>query len=332
MYLEVRLKDKIIACLKASQDYVSGQELCERLGVSRTAVWKVIRQLQEEGYQIKAVRNRGYHLLESGDVYTESEIRNLLKTRWAGSNLVFLNETDSTNNEAKRLAEHGAPEGTLVVAELQSAGKGRRGRSWTSPKGTGIWMSLLLRPEFEPYHASMLTLVAAMAVEEAIRVVVGLDCAIKWPNDIVMDGRKLCGILTEMSTDVDTIQYVVVGIGINANIDEFSEEIRDTATSLLLEGGKPVNRAALAAAVMESWENYYQQFLETLDFSILKEAYNQRLVNCGRAVKVLAPKGDYTGLSHGINDRGELLVELEDGQLRKVMSGEVSVRGIYGYA
>lgn len=331
MYLEVRLKDKIIAYLKASQDYVSGQELCERLGVSRTAVWKVIRQLQEEGYHIEAVRNRGYHLLESGDVYTESEIRSLLKTRWAGSNLVFLNETDSTNNEVKRLAEHGAPEGTLVVAELQNAGKGRRGRRWTSPKGTGIWMSLLLRPEFEPYHASMLTLVAAMAVEEAIRMVCGLDCGIKWPNDLVTDGRKLCGILTEMSTDVDTIQYVVVGIGINANIGEFPDDICGTATSLMLAGGSPVNRAALVAAVMESWEKYYQQFLETLDFSILKEAYNQRLVNCGRVVKVLAPKGDYTGISHGINDAGELLVELEDGQMREVMSGEVSVRGIYGY-
>lgn len=156
------MKDKILAYLKASQDHVSGQELCERLGVSRTAVWKVIRQLQEEGYQIEAVRNRGYRLVASGDVYNDSEIRSLLKTRQAGCSLVFLDEVDSTNNEVKRLAERGAPEGTLVVAELQNAGKGRRGRSWVSPRGSGVWMSFLLRPEFEPYHASMLTLVAAL--------------------------------------------------------------------------------------------------------------------------------------------------------------------------
>ncbi|MCI6888267.1 MAG: biotin--[acetyl-CoA-carboxylase] ligase [Lachnospiraceae bacterium] len=325
------MKDKILAYLKASQDHVSGQELCERLGVSRTAVWKVIRQLQEEGYQIEAVRNRGYRLVASGDVYNDSEIRSLLKTRQAGCSLVFLDEVDSTNNEVKRLAEHGAPEGTLVVAELQNAGKGRRGRSWVSPRGSGVWMSFLLRPEFEPYHASMLTLVAAMAVEEAIRVTCGLECGIKWPNDLVSDGRKVSGILTEMSTDVDSIQYVVVGIGINANTDAFPEEIRDTATSLRLCTGKPVNRAALVAAVMEAWEHYYQQFLETLDFRILKDAYNQRLLNRGREVRVLAPKGAYTGISHGINDAGELMVETADGQVNSVMSGEVSVRGIYGY-
>lgn len=325
------MKDKILAYLKASQDYVSGQELCGRLGVSRTAVWKVIRQLQEAGYQIEAVRNRGYRLLDSGDVYNESEIKSLLRTEWAGRELVFLDEVDSTNNEVKRLAEHGAPEGLLVVADQQNTGKGRRGRNWASPKGSGIWMSFLLRPSFEPYHASMLTLVAAMAVEEAVRSICGLECGIKWPNDIVVDGRKICGILTEMSTDVDSIQYVVVGIGINANTESFPEEIRATATSLRLAAGFPVNRAALAAEVMNAWEKYYGRFLETLDFGELKEEYNLRLVNRGRQVRVLAPKGEYSGIARGINDAGELLVELEDGSVRTVMSGEVSVRGIYGY-
>lgn len=325
------MKDKIIGYLKEAGDYVSGQELCEKLGVSRTAVWKVIRQLEEDGYEIEAVRNRGYRLKESNTVYTESEIKSLLKTRWAGRTLVFLDEIDSTNNEAKRQAELGAPHGTLVIAELQNSGKGRRGRSWESPKGSGIWMSLLLRPEFEPRHASMLTLVAAMAVDEAIRTVTGIDTGIKWPNDIVTDGRKLCGILTEMSTDVDSIQHVVVGIGINANTAEFPEEISATATSLKIACGSEVNRAALVAEVMLAWEHYYEIFLRTLDLSGMKDEYNKRLVNTGREVRVLAVKGEYTGISKGINDTGELLVELPDGEIREVMSGEVSVRGIYGY-
>lgn len=309
---------------------MSGQELCELLGVSRTAVWKVIRQLQEDGYEIEAVRNRGYRLRESGDVFTGEEIHSVLHTSWAGQNLVFLDVVDSTNNEAKRRAEQGALHGTLVVALEQNAGKGRRGRSWVSSNGGGVWMSLLLRPQLPPECASMLTLVAAMAVVAAIRRVSGLEGQIKWPNDVVLDGKKVCGILTEMSTEMESIHYVVVGIGINVGITQFPEEIRDKATSLCLCTDKTVNRAALAAAVAEEWEAYYGKFLETLDLSLLIEEYSQSLINRGREVKVLAPGHVYTGICRGINEKGELLVETEDG-VRTVMSGEVSVRGIYSY-
>lgn len=267
----------------------------------------------------------------SGDRYTEAELARLLQTKWAGRRLILLDEVDSTNDEAKRLAAQGAPHGTLVVAEEQSAGKGRRGRSWASKKGGGIFMSLLLRPEFSPECASMLTLVAALAVEEGIRRTTGLSCGIKWPNDMVTDGRKLVGILTEMSTDADAIRYVVVGIGINANTAEFPAEIRDTAASLRLALGAPVNRAALIAAVLNAWEDFYAEFLKKLDLSLLKESYNKLLVNFGREVRVLTPGDEYNGISRGITDKGELLVELDDGELREVMSGEVSVRGIYGY-
>ncbi len=325
------MKTEILKCLKEADGYRSGQELCECLGVSRTAVWKVIRQLQEEGYEIEAVRNRGYRLVESGDVMSEAELKSVIKTCWAGQNIRFCEQVDSTNNEARRLADQGAPHGTLVVAELQTAGKGRRGRFWTSPKGSGIWMSLILRPDFAPEQASMLTLVAAMAVETGIRKITGQDCRIKWPNDIVLDGKKICGILTEMSTEEDCIRHVVVGIGINVNILEFPEEIGKTATSLALKSGKEIRRAPLVNAVMQAWEDYYGRYRETLDMSGLREEYNGRLVNCEREVKVLAPKGEYCGISHGINDAGELLVELENGELREVISGEVSVRGIYGY-
>lgn len=325
------MKTEILTYMREAGGYVSGQELCGRLGVSRTAVWKAIQQLKEEGYEIEAVRNRGYRLAGSGDVLSEAELRGVLKTEWAGQELVCLSQVDSTNNEARRLAEQGAPHGTLVVAERQTAGKGRRGRSWSAPSGAGIWMSLLLRPEFTPGHASMLTLVAAMAVEAGIREQTGLGCMIKWPNDIVLDGKKVCGILTEMSTEEDAIRYVAVGIGINVNITEFPEEIGGVATSLAIASGREVLRAPLVDAVLRAWEGYYALFGETRSLGLLKDSYNECLANCGREVRVLSPGGGYSGISHGINDAGELLVEADGGEIRRVMSGEVSVRGIYGY-
>lgn len=324
------MKTKILKVLKSTSGYVSGQELCESLGVSRTAVWKVIRQLEEDGYRIEAVRNRGYRLLEGEDVFTGEEIRSILHTKQAGQNLVFLDIVDSTNNEARRQAEQGAPEGTLVVAVEQNAGKGRRGRSWISPKGTGIWMSLILRPEIPPEYASMLTLVAALAVESAICRVTGLAGKIKWPNDVILDDKKVCGILTEMSTEMERIHYVVIGIGINVGISEFPKELENKATSLLLCTGRTVSRAQLTAAVAEAWEEYYERFLPALNLGPLMEEYNNNLVNRDREVKVLAPGDTYTGICRGINEKGELLVETSGG-MRVVVSGEVSVRGIYGY-
>ncbi len=325
------MKEKILTCLKEAQDYISGQVLCGQFGVSRTAVWKVIRQLREEGWEIEAVPNRGYRLMESGDVYTKTSLESALHTQWLGKNLIFLEEVDSTNTEVRRLAEQGAPEGTLVIAEQQNAGKGRRGRGWVAPKGSGVWMSFLLRPKFGPECASMLTLVAAMAVSDGIYETAGLECGIKWPNDIVLSGKKVCGILTEMSSDLDTIQYVVVGIGINVGIHEFPDEIREAATSIGLCTERTVERARLADAVARGWERWYAAFLLTSDLSEMMDTYNERLVNRGREVKVLAPGGSYTGVSHGINRTGELIVELPGGEFRNVVSGEVSVRGIYGY-
>lgn len=325
------MKTEILRCLREADGYVSGQELCERLKVSRTAVWKVIRQLQAEGYEIEAVRNRGYCLKETGDAYTQEELQSVMSSRWAGKNLYFFDEVDSTNNMVRTLAEQGAPEGTLVVAANQTAGKGRRGRTWVAPAGSSVMMSILLRPEFAPERASMLTLVTAMAVARGIREVTGIEAGIKWPNDIVADGKKLCGILTEMSTEMDYIRYVVIGIGINVSIKEFPEELRQKATSLELCLGHPVKRAMLIDACMRAFEDCYEKYLETLDLTLLMEEYNRELVNREREVLVLTPAGDYAGVSHGVNRDGELIVELADGEIRNVVSGEVSVRGIYGY-
>ena len=211
------MKTELLKILRESDGYVSGQQLCERFHVSRTAVWKVIQQLKEEGYEVEAVKNRGYRIMATPDVITAEEISSRLHTDWMAENCIYLESVDSTNNYAKRIAEDGTPSGTLVVADEQTGGKGRRGRSWSTPKGSNIAMTLLLRPRFRPEHASRMTLLAAMAVTCGIRRVTGLEAGIKWPNDVVVNGHKVCGILTEMNTEVDYIKYVVIGIGINVN-------------------------------------------------------------------------------------------------------------------
>lgn len=319
--------------LRESNDYVSGQQLCEKLGVSRTAVWKAINQLKEEGYQVEAVRNKGYRIIESPDVLTREELAVQIgdATRWAGQEIVCFTETDSTNVRARKLGENGAAHGTLVVAEQQTAGRGRRGRGWESPAGSSIYMSLLLRPEFLPNKAPMLTIVMAYSVATALREQTGLDFRIKWPNDIVLNGKKVVGILTEMSTEIEYINHVVIGVGINVNTEAFPEEICATATSIRRESGKTWRRAELIAAILRQFEVQYERFVKEEDLAYLREAYDAVLVNCNREVRILGEKDGYRAVALGIDDQGELLVRKEDGTVTSVYAGEVSVRGIYGY-
>lgn len=326
------MKTRILQILRNAQGYVSGQELCEELGVSRTAVWKSINKLKEEGYGIEAVQNKGYCILSCPDVVTKSEIVSRLSTRWAGRTVYYYGSTDSTNNQAKREAENGAAHGSLVVAETQSAGKGRRGRSWSSPAGTGIFMSLILKPAMRPEYVSTLTLVAALATAKAIEKE-GISPLIKWPNDLVVNGKKVTGILTEMSTELEQIHYIVVGVGINVNMDALPAEISETATSLRIESGRSLSRAGLIVAFLQYFEEDFEKFEKTGDMSLLLEDYNKRLVNRDHTVKILNPSDpekEYTGTALGINERGALLVE-RNGRTEMVLSGEVSVRGVYGY-
>ena len=259
------MKSEILKLLRESEGYISGQQISERFGVSRTAVWKVIRQLQEEGYQVEAVRNRGYHIVDSPDVMTKEELDSLIKTQWAGRNILYYDVTDSTNLRVKQAGDEGAPHGTLAVADRQTAGRGRRGRTWISPAGSSIYMSILLRPEITPDKASMLTLVMALSVAEGIgQGMAQSECPalqIKWPNDIIINGKKLAGILTEMSSQIDYINHVTIGVGINVNMPDVPEEIAQTATSLRIECGHTVKRAPLIAAVMERLEENYEIFL-----------------------------------------------------------------------
>lgn len=330
-------KSDILTWLRNSEDYVSGQQLCDHFGVSRTAVWKVINQLKEEGYQIESVSRKGYRLVESpADVYSASEIASRLHTEWAGRNLHFYASTGSTNPDAKRFAEEGEPHGTIVVADRQTAGRGRRGRSWASPAGTSIYFTIVVRPVFAPDKASMITLVTALSVAQAIEEVTGLRAQIKWPNDIVVHKKKVCGILTEMSMtpEMDEIQFVVAGVGVNTNHDspeDFPEEIRETATSLKIESGKQIDRAGLLERILARFEKNYDFFAETEDLSGLQEAYQAHLINMDAQVLILDPAGEYTGISRGITKTGELIVERDNGEQTLVYAGEVSVRGLYGY-
>ena len=270
-----------------------------------------------------------YEEIVTGSIYNETTIADQIHTKWAGKTVHFARETDSTNLWIKRLAKEGASEGTLALAEFQSAGRGRLGRSWEVPEGTSVMMSILLRPKFEPQYAPTLTLVMGMAVAKAVKNL-GFDVSIKWPNDVVVSHKKICGILTEMGVRDGKIDYAVIGVGINVNIKEFPEEMADKATSLYLESGREFDRSQIPGLVMEAFEEYYEKFAATCDLSGLKEEYESILANYNQPVRVLA-KEPYEGVARGITDGGELLVEKTDGTIIAVSAGEVSVRGLYSY-
>ena len=270
-----------------------------------------------------------YEEIVTGGIYNETTITDQIHTKWAGKTVHFARETDSTNLWIKRLAKEGAPEGALALAEFQSAGRGRLGRSWEVPEGTSVMMSILLRPKFEPQYAPTLTLVMGMAVAKAVKKL-GFDVSIKWPNDVVVSHKKICGILTEMGVRDGKIDYAVIGVGINVNIREFPEEMADKATSLYLESGREFDRSQIPGLVMEAFEEYYEKFAATCDLSGLKEEYESILANYNQPVRVLA-KEPYEGVARGITDGGELLVEKTDGTIVAVSAGEVSVRGLYSY-
>ena len=349
------MKAKILELLRRKGDYVSGQELCELNNVSRTAVWKAIKALEKEGYHIEAVRNRGYRLIEDSsepgaadapDIFSKSEISSRLDEAAGVKEVVFLSSIDSTNSEAARRADS-SDGGVLVVSEEQTAGRGRRGRNWSSPAGSNVYFSLMIKPELSTDVAPMLTLIMALAVCRGMeKMITGSAIGtsgrkgssrpenlpmIKWPNDIVIDGRKCCGMLTEMSCEEDRIRYVVIGVGINVKHQDFPKEIRDTAVSLEDTTGLKIGRSILVAEIINEFGPLYERFLEECDLNFARKAYYDRLINSGRKVRVLDPKGEYEGTCRGISEKGELLVEVEDGNIVKVNSGEVSVRGVYGY-
>lgn len=250
------------------------------------------------------------------------------KTKWCGKRIRALESVDSTNDEALRLIEAGFGHGTLIISEEQTAGHGRKNRTWHSPAGDNIYMTLILEPKVGMTAVSMVTLVMGMAVAAGIESCTGISTGIKWPNDVLVSEKKVCGILTGM-TEHDGRPFVYIGVGINANGKTFPGELVDKATSLRISLGKAVDAGALAESVLVEFERLYDSFLEAGNMAPLKEEYNKRLVNAGRQVTVLDPAGEYRGKALGIDETGRLLVETED-RIEKVFSGEVSVRGIDG--
>lgn len=332
------MKARILKLLQeASDQYISGQSLCEMLGVSRQAVWKNIGQLKEMGYEIVSVSGKGYRLVSTPDCLYAPEIQSFLPENGFCKKVECHVEIDSTNLRAKQLAEIGEPEGILVVADKQTLGRGRRGRGWISEAGVGIYMSYILRPSLPPAKVSGVTLVTALAVCRAISQVCGVQPLIKWPNDIILEGKKVCGILTEMSSEIQYVRYAVTGIGINANQTKFAQDIRESATSIYQQTGKRVPRAKLVAAFAKSFGEYYEIFEHDGDLRSLVDEYDRILANRDKEVLVYhgmvedaKPEDIARGVARGINKDGSLLVEI-DGTLQVIRSGEVSIRGVNGY-
>lgn len=319
---------RILELLRRQEGFLSGEDIGRELSITRAAVWKGIKKLREEGYEIEAVTNRGYRLTNPETMYNKRELEQGLKTKTMGQSIYFYEETDTTNNRARELALEGAPEGTLVVAEKQTAGRGRRGKVWESPLGTGIWMSLVLRPQIMPAEASVLTLLCGLATAEAIEAETGLSVGIKWPNDILINGKKAVGILTEMDCEMSEVHFVIPGIGINVNTTSFPPEIADIATSLYLECGKTVSRRRLVHKVLERMEEHYETFLRTGSFTAMLEDYRKHCITLGKEVHVLG-REPFFAEALDITPEGELLVRRADnGKEEVVFSGEVSIRGV----
>ena len=323
------MRKAIVEILKNSDGkFISGESMAGTLGISRTAVWKHIQKLREYGYKIFSRERRGYKLEETPDLLLPDEIQSGLETKIIGREMVYQDEVNSTNHVAKALAYHGAADGTIVVAEEQTGGKGRLDRNFYSPRSRGIWFSVIMRPKFLPHDAPKCTLMAAVAVAEAMKRF-NLKAEIKWPNDIMFDGRKLVGILTEVTGEIGKITYIIVGIGINVNIDseEFPEEIRAVAASLSEMNGGFVSRIEFLRAVLEEFDKLYREANEGGFGEILK-LWRQYNITLGKNIRVISA-GDggetFTGKAIDLDADGALIVETEQG-LRTVYAGDVSIR------
>ncbi|MFZ3172556.1 MAG: biotin--[acetyl-CoA-carboxylase] ligase [Carboxydocellales bacterium] len=322
------MKKEILVILKSNPGkYVSGEEISNQLGVSRTAIWKHIQGLREEGYQLDSQSRRGYCLREVPDKLFPEEVQEGLNTRVMGKCIVYYKSLGSTNDMAKKLARQGAAEGMVVVAEEQSGGKGRRGRFWVSPEGQGVWMSVVLRPKLSPAKAPIITIMAAVAVARAISRVCGQKIGIKWPNDIVFQGKKLAGILTEMSAENDFINHVVLGIGTNVNIppEGFPVELQEKGTSLSIIASHRVSRKLYLQALLEELEKVYAQLcLE--DFAGIMEGWREYSVTLGEDVRIEGINEVLFGRAVDVDSQGVLLLRQKNGEIVRILAGDVTLR------
>lgn len=321
------MKDKILQKLKESKDFISGQEISREFHMTRAAIWKYISALKEEGYDIESVPSKGYRLISLPDILSYEEIKAYLNTDFIARKIYYFNTLDSTNKKAKEIAQD-EEEGTVIIAEEQTQGKGRMGRSWISPKGKGIWMTMILKPNLEPMKVPKMTLIAAAAVHKALNKL-GIKSQIKWPNDILVDGKKVCGILTEMSGELNMVNYVIMGIGINVNLDEedIPDELKDIAGSLKLTTGKKINRKELAANILNEFEKLYLSFKEEDNIEEVLKICKENSILLGEEVRIIRGNNIRIGKAIDINDNGELVVKFDGDLVENIMAGEVSLRG-----
>lgn len=311
----------------ANGEFLSGQALANILGCSRTAIWKHIEELRKEGFELEAIRNKGYRIISTPKNMTENELRLGLKTTIFGKTIQYLESTDSTQKVAHQLAQEGCPDGTLVIAEEQTNGRGRLARNWHSPKYTGIWMSLVLRPKLPPAKAPQFTLIAAVAVARAIEDICEISPDIKWPNDLLLNGKKITGILTELQADSDKINAIIMGIGMNVNQKEqdFPKELHNIATSLAIETGKEISRSELVKRILENLEKYYLLYLEK-GFAPLKLLWESYAVSLGKEIIARTISGNISGKALGITEEGVLKIEDQNGQIHKIYSADIEMK------
>lgn len=321
------MKEALLHMLTENEgQFVSGQEISNKLNCSRTAIWKHISELRNNGYSIEAVQKRGYRLITSPDLVTAEEVSLYTGKGSFGKKIVYQPSVKSTQEIAYSLARDGAPEGSIVLADEQTGGRGRLGRAWQSPAGTGIWMSLILRPEIPLQKAPQLTLLIAVAASKAIEKVTGLEAAIKWPNDLLINGKKTAGILTELQAEADSIHSVIVGIGMNVNQESkhFSEEIAQIATSLAIEGGKTYKRAEVIGYLLQEIDSLYHQYLQN-GFSVIKLLWEARAFSLGKRITARSVTGSVTGYAKGITDEGVLLLEDDTGRVHSIYSADIEI-------
>lgn len=326
------MKEVILDYLKDKENkFISGEEISSKLNITRASVWKYINSLKNDGYQIESVSRKGYKLTGSPDILTYEEIRVYLKTNRIGRKIIYKKSIDSTNLECKRIAD-AESEGTAVVGEEQLKGRGRLGRSWTSPPYKGIFMSIILKPDIDMEEAPKITSIGAAAVFLAFKDI-GIECQVKWPNDIVINGKKVCGILTEMSGEINRINYIVIGIGINVNLnnDDIPEDLKDKATSLLIEKGKNIDRRILLSGLLNNFEILYDEFLSG-DYSKTVSICRDNSSLIGKEVKIIKNGKEAVGKAIDIEKDGALIIQYKNGEKDKIISGEVSVRGIGSYS